>query len=118
MIFTTENILLVGSIILFVSILISKAGGRFGVPSLLLFLLVGMLFGVDGIGFQFDNIALVQFIGMISLSIILFYGGFDTVISEIRSVLKQGIALSTLGVVLTTFFTGSFIYLLANFKIS
>ncbi|MBP5210839.1 MAG: potassium/proton antiporter [Bacteroidales bacterium] len=114
MIFTTENILLFGSIILFISILISKAGGRFGVPSLLLFLIVGMLFGADGIGFQFDSIEKVQFIGMVALSIILFYGGYDTVISEIKPVVKQGVALSTVGVILTTFITGTFIFFAAK----
>ena len=114
MFLTTENILLFGSIILFISILISKAGGRFGVPSLLLFLIVGMLFGVDGIGFEFNSIEKVQFIGMVALSIILFYGGYDTVISEIKPVVKQGIALSTVGVILTTFITGTFIFFSAK----
>ena len=55
MIFTGENILLVGSILLFVSILVGKTGYRFGVPALLLFLGVGMLFGSDGLGLQFHN---------------------------------------------------------------
>jgi len=55
MIFTAENILLIGSILLFVSIVVGKTGYRFGVPALLLFLLVGMLFGSDGLGLQFHN---------------------------------------------------------------
>ena len=54
MIFTAENILLIGSILLFVSIVVGKTGYRFGVPALLLFLLVGMLFGSDGLGLQFQ----------------------------------------------------------------
>ena len=49
MLFTAENILLVGSILLFVSIIVGKTGYRFGVPALLLFLVVGMLFGSDGL---------------------------------------------------------------------
>lgn len=53
MLFTAENILLVGSILLFVSIVVGKTGYRFGVPALLLFLVVGMAFGSDGLGFQF-----------------------------------------------------------------
>ena len=48
MIFNAENILLIGSILLFVSIVVSKTGYRFGIPTLLVFLLVGMLFGSDG----------------------------------------------------------------------
>ena len=51
MIFTAENTLLIGSILLFVSIVVGKTGYRFGVPTLLLFLVVGMLFGSDGLGF-------------------------------------------------------------------
>ena len=49
MIFTAENTLLIGSILLFVSIVVGKTGYRFGVPTLLLFLVVGMLFGSDGL---------------------------------------------------------------------
>ena len=55
MIITTGNILLVGSILLIVSIVLSKAGYRFGVPTLLVFLIAGMLFGSDGLGLQFHN---------------------------------------------------------------
>lgn len=78
MLFTAENILLVGSILLFVSIIVGKTGYRFGVPALLLFLVVGMLFGSDGLGLQFHNAKEAQFIGMVALSIILFSGGMDT----------------------------------------
>ena len=74
MIFTAENILLIGSILLFVSIVVGKTGYRFGVPALLLFLLVGMLFGSDGLGLQFHNAKIAQFIGMVALSVILFSG--------------------------------------------
>ena len=72
MTFTAENILLVGSVLIFSSILISKTGYRFGIPTLLLFLLVGMLFGSDGLGLQFNSASDAQFIGMMALSIILF----------------------------------------------
>lgn len=107
---TAENILLLGSILIATSILISKSGYRFGIPTLLLFLLVGMAFGSDGLGISFDNASDAQFIGMIALSIILFTGGMDTKTSEIRPVLFQGIVLSTAGVALTTLLTGLFIY--------
>lgn len=112
--FTSENILLVGSIIIFCSILISRAGGRFGIPALLMFLLVGMLFGCDGLGIVFDNVRQAQFVGIIALCIILFTGGIETKIKDIRPVLGQGIALSTVGVILMTAFTGLFIYLLSE----
>ncbi len=109
-----ENILLIGSVLLFFSILVSKTGFRFGIPVLLLFLIVGILAGSDGLGVQFNNAGEAQFIGMVSLSIILFSGGMDTKIKEIRPVLKEGIVLSTVGVLLTTLFTGFFIYWIAQ----
>ena len=110
MFFTTENILLIGSILLFVSLIVGKTGYRFGVPALLLFLLVGMLFGSDGLGIQFNNPGQAQFIGMIALSIILFSGGMDTKMSEIRPVLGEGVVLATAGVFMTAFITGAFVY--------
>lgn len=114
MILTAENILLVCSVLLFVSIWAGKTGYRFGVPTLLLFLVVGMLFGSDGLGIQFYNMKAAQFIGMVALSIILFTGGMDTRFSDIKPVLKPGIALSTIGVLLTTLFTGLFIWWLSG----
>ena len=110
MIIDTGNILLIGAVLLFFSIIAGKAGFRFGVPVLLLFLGVGMLFGSDGLGIQFNNPHGAQFIGMIALSIILFSGGMDTKYTEIKPVLGQGVILATLGVALTTAITGFFIY--------
>ena len=115
MIITTGNILLVGSLLLLVSIILSKAGYRFGVPTLLVFLIAGMLFGSDGLGLQFNDASEAQFIGVIALGIILFSGGMDTRFSDIKPVLAPGIVLSTLGVVLTTLFAGVFIYWLSGF---
>lgn len=111
---TAGNILLVGSVLLFVSIIAGKTGYRFGVPVLLLFLVVGMLFGSDGLGIQFHNAEEAQFIGMVALSIILFSGGMDTKFSDIKPVLAPGIMLSTVGVLLTTLFTGLFIWFLSD----
>jgi cell volume regulation protein A len=106
----TGNILLIGSILLFASVLVSKAGFRVGVPALVLFLGVGMLFGNEGLGIQFHNPSTAQFIGMLALSIILFSGGMGTKFSEIRPVLWPGVMLSTVGVVLTMLLAGSCIY--------
>src|SRR5690606_9337515 len=83
---------------------------KFGVPALLLFLGVGMLCGTDGIGIQFDNIQVAQTIGTIALCIILFSGGMDTKISEIRPIMAQGITLATLGVFLTAAITGFLVW--------
>ena len=113
MVFTGENILLLGAVLVFIGILISKSGFRFGVPTLLLFLLTGMLFGTDGLGLEFSSAAGAQFIGMIALSIILFTGGMDTKFSEIKPVLAPGLILSTLALLITTALTGAFIFCLA-----
>ena len=106
--------MLVGSIILFVSIVAGKASSRFGAPMLLFFLLVGMAFGTDGVGIEFDNFEAVQFVGMLSLSIILFSGGMDTSFDDVRPVLKEGVVLATIGVMLTALFTGSVIYFVGD----
>jgi potassium/hydrogen antiporter len=68
MIFNAENILLIGSILLFVSIVVSKTGYRFGIPTLLVFLLVGMLFGSDGLGLQFHDAGLLWWICLLALT--------------------------------------------------
>ena len=113
MIESAEGILLVASVILIFSVFAGKAGYRFGLPALLLFLGVGMLFGSDGLGIQFDNPKLTQFIGVLALSIILFSGGMDTKVTEIKPIASQGIVLATVGVLLTTFITGGFIYVIS-----
>lgn len=93
----TELILFAVSILFFVSILAGKAGYKFGVPALLLFLTVGMLAGSDGLGLQFENIQVAQTIGTVALCIILFSGGMDTKISDIRPIIAQGAILATFG---------------------
>ena len=103
-----ELFLIVGSVLFFLSILAGKASSRFGVPALLLFLSVGMLFGNDGLGIQFENIKVAQSIGTIALCIILFSGGMDTKIHEIRPIISRGIILATVGVFLTAIITGVF----------
>ncbi len=107
-----ELFLLTISLLFFVSILTDKLSSRFGVPSLVLFLLVGMLFGTDGLGIDFDNIDLAQSIGTIALSVILFSGGMDTKLESIHPVAKEGLLLSTIGVLLTAMIEGVLIWLL------
>ena len=116
MVFTAGNILLIGAILIFCAIMISKTGYRFGIPTLLLFLLVGMGFGTDGLGLEFDSAEDAQFIGMIALSIILFTGGMDTKLRDIKPVMAQGMILSTVGVLLTTLLTGGFIFWLSGYS--
>ena len=111
---TIEILLLAGSVLLLFSILLSKTGYRFGVPTLLMFLLAGMIFGTDGVGIEFDDVHTAQDIGMAALCIILFSGGLDTKIKSIRPVLWPGLSLSTAGVLLTTLITGGFVYLVSR----
>jgi len=105
-----EYVLLVLSILFFISILAGKASSRYGVPALLLFLGVGMLGGSDGLGIQFDNIQFAETIGSIALSIILFSGGMDTTIAEVRPVMARGVVLATFGVLFTALITGVVIW--------
>lgn len=110
--FTFDNILLIGSLLVIVSVLASKTT-KFGFPSMLLFLAVGMLAGADGIGgiFFYDT-HISKLIGILALILILFSGGLDTRYSDIKPVLWQGVALSTLGVLFTSVIVGVFVSLI------
>src|SRR5690606_31956725 len=101
-----ELILFGVSVLFFLSILAGKAGYKFGVPALLLFLGVGMVFGSDGLGIQFESIELAQVIGTVALCIILLSGCMDTKIEEIKPIAKQGVVLATIGVLFTAILTG------------
>lgn len=113
-----ELILLVLSMLFFASIFTDKIGYKFGIPALFLFLAVGMLFGPDGLGKFFDedgvgymlNVGSAQAIGTIALCIILFSGGMDTKLSDIRPIIAPGLTLATIGVLLTMLITGIIIY--------
>ena len=118
MILTSENILLVGSILLFISIIVGKTSYKFGVPTLLLFLAIGMLAGSDGIGgIRFDNPKSAQLIGVVALNFILFSGGLDTNYNSIKPILREGLVLSTIGVLLTAVSLGGFVYYVTDFTI-
>ncbi|MBQ4476226.1 MAG: potassium/proton antiporter [Bacteroidales bacterium] len=109
-----ELLLLVISVLFFASIIVSKVSSKFGVPVLLLFLGVGMLFGVDGLGIHFDNFKITQTIGTVALCIILFSGGMDTKIKDVKPVIAPGVTLATLGVLLTAAITGIMVWLIMD----
>jgi potassium/hydrogen antiporter len=118
MILTTENILLIGSLLLLISIIAGRTTYRFGVPILILFLTIGMLAGSEGIGgINFDDPKMAQFVGIVSLNFILFSGGLDTSWTSIKPILWQGISLSTLGVFLTALSLGFFVWAITDFTI-
>lgn len=114
MILSFDFFVLIASILLFFSLLVSKTGYRFGVPTLLLFLLIGVGAGSGGLGLQFSSPQIAQYIGVVALNIILFSGGLDTRISELKPVARQGIVLATAGVLVTALVTGLFIYWITN----
>ena len=111
-----ELVLLILSLLFFISIFADKIGYKYGVPALLLFLAVGMLFGSHGVtslfgseGFTIDT-GPAQAISTLAMCIILFNGGMETRLSDIKSVMVPGITLATLGVMLTCAITGVIIY--------
>ncbi len=113
--FTAEEIFLVGSILLIASILSSKTSYWFGIPTLILFLVVGMLAGSEGLGgIHFDDPQLAQTLGVIALNFILFSGGLDTKMESIRPVIWRGISLSTIGVLITAAIVGVAVHLITD----
>ncbi len=113
-----ENILLVGSGLLLISILAGITSTRFGVPTLILFLVVGILAGSEGIGgIAFDNPHAAEFIGVTALNFILFSGGLDTNWQNIKPIVWRGIALSTIGVCVTAMTVGFFVHFILHFTL-
>ncbi|HNP72802.1 MAG TPA: potassium/proton antiporter [Kouleothrix sp.] len=104
-----EYILVVAAGLLIMSVIASKASTRFGIPALVLFLGIGMLAGSEGPGgIYFDDAALAQAIGVVSLMFILFSGGLATDWHAIRPVLGRGLALANVGVALSALMMGLF----------
>lgn len=117
MTFTPENILLIGSILLLASVFTSKTSARIGIPTLVLFIGIGMLAGSEGPGgIYFYDPKLAQILGVIALNFILFSGGLDTKFESIKPVVWRGISLSTIGVLLTAATVGTFVHLVTGFS--
>lgn len=110
---TIELIILTLGILLLAAVFSCKVADKAGVPSLLLFLIVGMLAGSEGIGgIAFDNPKIAQSIGSLALMIILFDGGLATEWKSIKPVLGPGLVMSTGGVIITMLLLGSCAWLL------
>ena len=98
----SEQITLIVALLLLASIVAGKASTRLGIPALLGFLLIGMLAGSEGPGkIPFDNPGIAELVGVMALSLILFAGGADTEWASIRSIVREGMLLSTAGVTTT-----------------
>jgi len=112
------NILLIVSVLLLISILGTKVSAA-GVPTLILFLITGILAGSEGIGgIHFDNPHTAQFVGVVGLNFILFSGGLDTDMQHIKPILWKGITLSTVGVIITALSLGLFVHFVFNFSLA
>lgn len=99
------------------SILVSSATNRLGIPALLLFLGLGMLAGSDGPGgIAFDDAWVAQFVGVVALAYILFSGGLDTDWRRIRPVLWVGLGLANGGLLVSTLLVGAFAWLVLAFE--
>ena len=101
--------LLIGTGLMFTGLLLGSLSARFGVPSLLIFLVVGMLAGEDGIGgIEFDDFSTAYVIGNIALAVILLDGGLRTRFSTFKLGLKPALSLATFGVAISAALVGAF----------
>ncbi|WP_088036540.1 potassium/proton antiporter [Evansella clarkii] len=111
--FGTDALVLLGALLLISGVLVAKFSNRLGLPSLVLFILVGMILGSDGLGLvYFDNAYIAQIIGIFALVIILFEGGLQTKYSTVKAVVVPSVSLATLGVLLTSAIVGWCAYLI------
>lgn len=109
-------LLTAAAVFLLLSIFLSKVAVRVSVPVLLLFVVLGMLAGSDGIlGIEFDYPRLVELVGVTAMAFILFSGGLDTVWTNVRPVLRQGMMLATLGVLITAVSVAAFAVAVLDF---
>lgn len=109
------ELMIISGLILIICITSSKVLYKFGVPMLLIFIVLGMLFGSDGlVGIYFDNYELTSTLSSLGLVFIMFYGGFGTNWKMAKPVAVPSILMSSLGVVITAGLTGLFCHLVIN----
>lgn len=100
--FSTNGLILMGGIFLLAGVLMTKVSSRAGVPSLVLFMIIGMVLGSDISGLiYFSNAEIAQLVGIVALIFILFEGGLQAKWKHIRPVLGGSLSLATIGVVIT-----------------
>lgn len=107
------------AILLILCVLASKASARLGIPTLVVFLAIGMLAGSEGLGkIEFNDTRSTQSMGIIALAYILFSGGLDTKWTSIRPIMKEGVVLATFGVLFTCLLLGAFGYYILDFTLT
>lgn len=105
--FVIDQVILLSAVLILFGILSSKLSARLGLPVLVLFLLIGMIAGEEGLGgITFDNVISAHALGTLALAMILFDGGLQTPFSSVKSVWKPASILATLGVLVTALITG------------
>ncbi len=108
--------ILVGSALVAAAAFTSILSFRFGAPLLLMFLLIGLAAGEDGLGLQFDNLGAAYFIGSVALTIILFDSGFATRLAALRVAAMPALLLATVGVLVTALLVGLAAQLVLGFS--
>ncbi|MEG2405761.1 MAG: cation:proton antiporter, partial [Clostridiales bacterium] len=110
--------LLIASIVVLICVLLNTVSHKLGMPMLITFIALGILFGSDGIlKISFNNFALAEQICSFALIIIIFYGGFGTKWSEAKPVAAKSLLLSSVGVVITAGLTGLFCHFVLHFDL-
>ena len=112
------SMLLLMALVIIACIVFNKFTTRFGMPTLLAFIVLGMLFGSDGLlKIHFDNYAFAETICSAALILIMFYGGFGTNWSQAKPVAVPAIVMSSFGVIATSILTGVFCYYALGFPL-
>ena len=111
--------LIIAAVVIVACIALNKLSDKIGIPMLLAFILLGMIFGSDGLfRIEFENYEFAEQICSIALIFIMFYGGFGTSWKAAKPVANKAILLSTLGVLLTSLITGLFCHFILNFNLN
>jgi potassium/hydrogen antiporter len=113
---TVTTALAVGALVVLVAAIALRLADRLGLPSLLLYLALGVLLGENGVGVQFEDVALTQTLGVAALVVILAEGGLTTRWADVRRAIGPGVSLATIGVLVTVVVTAAISVWLLDFS--